>query len=80
MFLRKKNLLEQILMIPLLAPQSEAIDRLQKLKVGALFMRQGVGKTRPAVELVNSVHGIDYVIHLAPFQSVNPPVEGSEIP
>ena len=42
-------------------------------------MRPGVGKTRPAVELVNSVSGIDHVIHLAPYQSVNPPIPGTGI-
>ena len=42
-------------------------------------MRPGVGKTRPAVELVNSVPGIEQVIHLAPYQSVHPPVAGSGI-
>jgi SNF2 family DNA or RNA helicase len=65
-------------MIPSLKIQSEAISRLQSLKVGALFMRPGTGKTRPAVELVNSVY-VDRCIWLAPFQSVNPPIEGSGI-
>lgn len=67
------------LMIPLLVPQSEAIERLKRLKVGALFMRPGVGKTRPTIELVNSVPGIEHVIHLAPYQSVYPPIEGTGI-
>lgn len=66
-------------MRPLLVPQHEAIQRLQALKVGALFMRPGVGKTRPAMELVNSVPAIEQVIHLAPYQSVHPPVAGTGI-
>jgi SNF2 family DNA or RNA helicase len=66
-------------MIPLLAPQTQAIDRLKRLKVGALFMRPGVGKTRPTVELVNSVPGMEHVIHLAPYQSVYPPIQGTGI-
>ena len=36
------------------ASQSEAIDKFNKLKVGALFMEQGTGKTRVAIELINS--------------------------
>jgi len=63
----------------LLAPQTEAISRLQALKVGALFMRPGVGKTRPAVELIRSVPDIAQVLWLAPYQSVNPPVAGTGI-
>jgi len=66
-------------MLPLLDNQANAIHRLQSLKVGALFMRPGVGKTRPAVALANSVPAIEQVIHLAPYQSVNPPVAGSGI-
>lgn len=34
--------------------QAEAIRKLHRLKVGALFMKQGTGKTRVAVELVNT--------------------------
>lgn len=63
----------------LLAPQTESIQRLQSLKVGALFMRPGVGKTRPTVQLVNSVPGIQQVVHLAPYQSVHPPLPGTGI-
>jgi hypothetical protein len=66
-------------MTPLLAPQSEAIIRLHTLKVGALFMRPGVGKTRPAVELIRSVPDIDHIIWLAPFRSVNPDIAGTGI-
>ena len=36
------------------ASQSEAIDKFNKLKVGALLMEQGTGKTRVAIELINS--------------------------
>lgn len=42
-------------------------------------MRPGVGKTRPAVELIRSVPDIEQVIWLAPFQSVNPPIPGTGI-
>ena len=52
----------------LLNNQSEAINKLQRLKVGALFMEPGTGKTRTAVELVKSVES-DYVLWLTPFQT-----------
>lgn len=50
--------------------QLTAIDKLQHYKVGALFMEAGTGKTRPAVELTNSVNP-DYVLYLAPYQGIN---------
>lgn len=50
--------------------QSNAITKLQQYKVGALFMEAGTGKTRPAVELANSVNP-DYVLYLAPYQGIN---------
>ena len=45
--------------------QAEAIGQFQKLKVGALFMRPGCGKTRTAVELVNYNHP-DYLLYITP--------------
>jgi len=54
----------------LLDSQVKAISKLQQYKVGALFMEAGTGKTRPAVELANSVKP-DYVLYLAPFQAIN---------
>ena len=65
-------------MKPLLEIQTKAIERLQKLKVGALFMRPGVGKTRPAIELANSVD-VEQIVYLAPYQSVHPPIIGTGI-
>ena len=35
----------------LLPHQIEAVEKLRRLKVGALFMEQGTGKTRTALEL-----------------------------
>ncbi|MFQ7192588.1 MAG: DEAD/DEAH box helicase family protein [Megamonas funiformis] len=32
--------------------QSKAVDKISKLKVGALYMEQGTGKTRTALEIV----------------------------
>ena len=51
--------------------QLEAIDKLNKYKVGALFMEQGTGKTRTAVELVNSTN-CDFVLYVAPYRIINP--------
>jgi hypothetical protein len=66
-------------MQPLLDNQNTAISKLNCFKVGALFMDQGTGKSRTALELVRSVPDIDYVLHLAPFRSVNPKVQGTGI-
>lgn len=45
--------------------QVEAIKKLKKYKVGALFMEAGTGKTRTAIELVNSTD-CDCVLYIAP--------------
>lgn len=45
--------------------QTAAFDRFTRLRVGALFMRQGTGKTRVAVELVNHHQAqLDLVVYL----------------
>lgn len=66
-------------MTELLDNQHNAINRLSDLKVGALFDTPGKGKTRSAIELIRSVPGIDYVLWLAPYRSVNPDIPGSGI-
>lgn len=55
-------------MSPLNASQTAAIKKLEKLRVGALFMEPGTGKTRTAVELINSSK-TDFVLFLVPFQT-----------
>lgn len=52
-----------------LQSQVEASNALSSLKVGALFMEPGTGKTRAAMDLVRSVGGIDFVLWLCPFQT-----------
>lgn len=37
---------------PLLPHQKDAVSKLQKIKIGALYMEQGTGKTRTALELI----------------------------
>lgn len=54
----------------LLDNQKKAIAKLQKYKVGALFMEPGTGKTRAVIELVKSVKDIDYVCYLAPYRTI----------
>lgn len=56
-------------MKPLLDNQNRAVDKLSKLKVGALFMEAGTGKTGAAIELIRSVTDVDYVLWLTPFQT-----------
>lgn len=48
--------------------QEEAVEKLARLKVGALFMACGTGKTQTAVALVNSVEGVDCLYWLCPCQ------------
>jgi hypothetical protein len=58
-------------MSELLTQQLSAIDKLRHYKVGALFMRPGTGKSRSAIELIRQIEGIDYVLWLAPYNSVH---------
>lgn len=51
--------------------QSKAINKLSQLKVGALFMEAGTGKTLPAYNLVETLPGCDYCLYLAPYQCIN---------
>lgn len=47
--------------------QQLAIDKLSRLKVGALFMEMGTGKTKTALELIASkAHKCDYVLWICP--------------
>jgi SNF2 family DNA or RNA helicase len=52
----------------LLDNQIIAIEKIQKYKVGALFMEMGTGKTRTAYELIKSVE-CDGLVWLTPFQN-----------
>lgn len=56
-------------MNPLLASQQKAFNSLSNLKVGALFMEAGTGKTRAAMEILKSVDGIDLILWLCPFST-----------
>ena len=48
--------------------QKEAFEKLSKLKVGALFMEMGTGKTKVALDLIASKkHKISYVLWICPF-------------
>ncbi len=47
--------------------QEAAFEKLSKLKVGALFMEMGTGKTKVALDLINSkLHKIDYILWICP--------------
>lgn len=56
----------------LFTEQKEAITKHLPNKVGALFMKMGTGKTRVAVELVNSVSDVDLVVWVGPLRSIKP--------
>jgi SNF2 family DNA or RNA helicase len=57
----------------LFADQQTAIDKLRHYKVGALFMEPGTGKTRIAVELINDIPDVDYVLWIGPYQTIHRP-------
>ncbi|HEN1032073.1 TPA: DEAD/DEAH box helicase family protein, partial [Streptococcus agalactiae] len=46
--------------------QQKAFEKFSKLKVGALFMKQGSGKTRVALELVKTTDS-GFVLFICPF-------------
>lgn len=48
--------------------QIKAIDKLNAVKCGALFMEAGTGKTRSALELIKNTDA-DYVLWFTPFQT-----------
>lgn len=50
--------------------QEKAFDRLKQLKVGALFLKMGKGKTRVAIELVD-YNQCDLLIYIAPFSALD---------
>ena len=52
-------------MIPLNDSQIFAINKFNQLKVGALFMKQGTGKTRVAIELANGTDA-ELVVFIVP--------------
>lgn len=48
--------------------QIEAFKKFKNLKVGACFMKMGVGKTRVAIELVN-YNNVDLLIYVTPYST-----------
>ncbi len=56
------------MMIACLDNQIKAIDKLSKVKCGALFMEAGTGKTRSTIELIKSTD-TDFVLWFTPFQT-----------
>lgn len=55
-------------MTALSADQKKAIAKLEKLRVGALFMEPGTGKTRTALELIKSSK-TDFVLFMVPYRT-----------
>lgn len=50
--------------------QNMAFEKFSKLKVGALFMKMGTGKTRVALELVK-YNNVDLLLYIAPFSALS---------
>ncbi|EOG6915119.1 SNF2-related protein [Flavobacterium psychrophilum] len=59
-------------MLNLLPQQIEVKTKHLTNKAGALFMKPGTGKTRPTIELVNSVKDVDLVVWVGPLRSIKP--------
>ncbi len=60
--------------------QKKAIDKLSRLKAGALFMKMGTGKTKVACDLIKlKINFIDIVIWIAPASLLNSEKYISEI-
>lgn len=52
--------------------QEEAFKKLSRLKVGALFMAMGTGKTKVALDLIASkAHKVDYILWICPYSLKN---------
>ena len=49
--------------------QIQAFEKFKKLKVGALFMQMGTGKTRVAIELID-YNKCDLLVYIAPFSTL----------
>ena len=49
--------------------QLEAFEKFKKLKVGALFMQMGTGKTKVAIELID-YNKCDLLVYVAPFSTL----------
>lgn len=59
--------------------QEQAFKKLSKLKVGALFMEMGTGKTKVALDLMASKnHKVDYMLWICPF-SIKSEIEAERI-
>lgn len=48
--------------------QQLAFDKFSRLKVGALFMKMGTGKTKVAIDLVN-YNKVDFLLYVTPFST-----------
>lgn len=53
--------------------QEKAKKHLSNWTVGALFMEPGTGKTRVACEIVNSVKDVDFILYIAPLNTIRTP-------
>lgn len=50
--------------------QVAAFEKFKELKVGALFMKMGTGKTKVAIDLVN-YNQVDFLLYFAPFSTLS---------
>ena len=62
-------MLNELMNRPLTEKQMKAIEKFKYLKVGAVFMKMGTGKTRVACELVN-YNDPDYLLYITPHSTI----------
>ena len=53
----------------LTAQQIEAVEKFRRLKVGALFMEMGTGKTQAAVSIIDTAEDVDLLLWVCPCQT-----------
>lgn len=53
----------------LTAQQAEAVEKFSRLKVGALFMECGTGKTQAAVSIIDTAEDVDLLLWVCPCQT-----------
>src|SRR5690554_1835282 len=59
--------------------QSQCLEKVSPLKVGALFMDAGAGKTLPAYKWAESIKDADYLLYLAPYRTIHSDVSTDNV-
>ena len=57
------------MILEMTSQQKEAMEKFKKLKVGALFMKMGTGKTRVALQLAE-YNKVNLLVYVCPFSCI----------